>query len=93
VRWRELVERGGVGESANAVWQDLKRERALQLPEMPALSVSQTIEADDDSILEYPSGGIAPLASPALTPPKNRQKSSSLWPTGHKEGDQLLLFA
>jgi hypothetical protein len=94
---RELVERGGVGESANAIWQDLKRERALQLPEMPAFSVSHTVEADDDSILESPSGGIAPLASPALTlassPPKNRQKSSSLWPTGYKEGEQLLLFA
>jgi hypothetical protein len=29
---RELVERGRVGESADAVWADLKRERALNVP-------------------------------------------------------------
>src|ERR1700743_2017572 len=29
---RELVERGRVGESADAVWADLKRERAQHMP-------------------------------------------------------------
>ena len=32
---RELVERGRVGESADAVWADLKRERAQHMPSMP----------------------------------------------------------
>lgn len=32
---RELVEKGGVGESADAVWKDLERERARHAPEQP----------------------------------------------------------
>ncbi len=29
---RELVEKGGIGESADAVWQELRKERASSLP-------------------------------------------------------------
>lgn len=32
---RELVERAGVGQSADAVWADLKRQRALHMPSNP----------------------------------------------------------
>src|SRR6201993_1331682 len=35
---RELVERGRVGESADAVWADLKRERAQHMPPLPVVS-------------------------------------------------------
>lgn len=33
---RELVEKGGVGESADAIWKDLERERTRLTPERPA---------------------------------------------------------
>jgi hypothetical protein len=94
---RELVERGGVGESADAVWQDLNRERALQLPETPTVSAPQTIETDNDSPLVFPPEVMVPSTPPvrtlAASQPKNRQIPSSLWPTGYEEGEQLLLFA
>ena len=33
---RELVERAGVGQSADAIWADLKRQRAIHMPSPPA---------------------------------------------------------
>jgi len=48
---RELVERGNVGESAAAVWADLKREREQQMPSMPTLSQRF------DPVLGGPGGG------------------------------------
>jgi hypothetical protein len=41
---RELVERGRVGESADAIWADLKRERALHMPSMPVVSQTELVE-------------------------------------------------
>ena len=38
---RELVEKGGVGETADAVWKDLKRERAKHAPAKHAPAPSQ----------------------------------------------------
>ena len=88
---RELVERGRVGESADAVWADLKRERAQHM-------VSQTEGAEERA----PSLPLLPhepiTASLSVThlvepTPKRQQKPSALWPTGHAEGEQMLLFA
>jgi hypothetical protein len=93
---RELVERGNVGESAAAVWADLKREREQQMPSMPTLSQTESGEEGD------PSSPLLPLepvtaSSPALhlvePNPKTQQKPSTLWPSGHTEGEQMLLFA
>ena len=88
---RELVERGRVGESADAVWADLKRERAQHM-------VSQT-EREEEGDPSLPLLSQEPIAASLPVPhlveptPKRQQKPSALWPTGHAEGEQLLLFA
>jgi hypothetical protein len=93
---RELVERGRVGESADAVWADLKRERAQHLPSMPMVSETAPGEEDDPSLPLLPLEP-ATASSPPLhlvePNPKRQQKPSALWPTGHTEGEQMLLFA
>ena len=93
---RELVERGRVGESADAVWADLKRERAQHLPPMPIVSQTELV-AEDDPLLPLLSQVPVAPSSPALhlvePNPKTQQKPSTLWPTGHTEGEQMLLFA
>jgi hypothetical protein len=48
---RELVERGRVGESADAIWADLKCERALHVPARPAHEPKQDT---DQEIREMP---------------------------------------
>jgi hypothetical protein len=93
---RELVERGRVGESADAIWADLKRERALAMPARPAHEPEQDTDQD---IPEMPMFLLHPTSDPqpalTLVHPTGQQKHkpSSLWPTGHDEGAQLLLFA
>jgi hypothetical protein len=93
---RELVERGNIGESAAAVWADLKRERAQQTPSMPMVSHTAPGEDDDRSLPLLPLEPVT-ASSPALhlvePDPMTQQKSSTLWPTGHTEGEQMLLFA
>jgi hypothetical protein len=92
---RELVERGRVGESTHAIWADLKRERALHMPASPTHEPEQDT---DQGIPEMPLF-LPPPASPQpdlmLVHPTGQQKHkpSSLWPTGHDEEAQLLLFA
>jgi hypothetical protein len=92
---RELVERGRVGESADAVWADLKRERAQHMPSMPVVSKTEAAEERDPSL---PLLSQEPIAASLPVPhvehtPKRQQKPSALWPTGHAEGEQMLLFA
>ena len=95
---RELVERGRVGESADTVWADLKPERDLQLCRKPAQSPQDTAVVTEEEVAETPFFLPQPVSeSPmlALVHPaaKSKQKPSPLWPTGHAEGKQLLLFA
>jgi hypothetical protein len=83
---RELVERGRVGESADAVWADLKRERALHTPARPAPEPEQETDPDQD-VPEMPLF----LPHPACDPPpaltlvhptgQPKHKPSSLWPS------------
>jgi hypothetical protein len=93
---RELVERGNVGESAAAVWADLKREREQQMPSMPMASQTTPGEDDDRSLPLLPLEPVT-ASSPALhlveLNPETQQKPSPLWPTGYTEGEQMLLFA
>jgi hypothetical protein len=91
---RELVERGRVGESADAVWADLKRERALHLPATPPAEAKPAREEE-----EQPISALIPQEAPAgsslvlvQTSPERKQKPSPLWPTGQAEGEQMLLF-
>jgi hypothetical protein len=89
---RELVERGRVGESADAVWAD----RAQHVPSAPMVSQTELV-AEDDQLLPLLSQELVTTSSPALhlveAAPKGQQKPSTLWPTGHVEGEQMLLFA
>jgi hypothetical protein len=94
---RELVECGGVGETAAGIWADLKRERALQLPAraavpMPVLDTED--EGEGGNLLPLLSGAEAPQPSLPIVSsnPKVRQKPSTLWPTGFEQSEQLLLF-
>ena len=93
---RELVERGRVGESADAVWADLKRERAQHVPPIPMVSQTELV-AEDDPLLPLLSQELATTSSPALhlveSAPKSQQRPSTLGPSGHAEGEQMLLFA
>jgi hypothetical protein len=86
---RELVERGGVGETADAVWADVKRERALRMPEKPAVEVGTAEVTEDNSLF-------AETATPRLTivhsNPEPKQEASTLWPAAYKHGEQLSLF-
>jgi hypothetical protein len=89
---RELVEQGGVGESADAVWHELRRERAAQAAATPVVSNLPSSEPDTDvsdlfaRVLET-SAPPGPLLVSA--PPK---KKEALWPTGYVVGEQLQLF-
>jgi hypothetical protein len=97
---RELVERGRVGESADAIWADLKRERALHVPARPALDPEQDTDAGisremPEMPLFLPHPTSAPQSALTLVYPTGqpKHKPSSLWPAGHDEGAQMLLFA
>lgn len=92
---RELVEQSGVGESADAVWEELKRERASQLAAAPKLELPREV---DDGLSEF-GGGLFDTPPPhpsglKLVPPKPKKKleSDTLWPTGYVIGEQLRLF-
>ncbi|GGG86980.1 DEAD/DEAH box helicase [Edaphobacter dinghuensis] len=90
---RELVEQGGVGESADAVWDELKRERISQFSTMPKIELPQEEEAETaafevfDTALSHPSG-----LTLVHSNPEKRKKPDSLWPTGYVVGEQLKLF-
>jgi hypothetical protein len=94
---RELVERGRVGESANAVWADLKRERAIHMPTVQVVLETSAVESserpDPGSVPELPLTPVEEPLVPVQSNPKRKQKPSSLWPTGHDEGAQMLLFS
>jgi hypothetical protein len=88
---RELVELGRVGETADAVWADLKRERAQHM-----VPRTEPGEEGDPSLPLLPQE-LEATSSPAPhlveSNPKRQQKPSTLWPTRHPEGEQMLLFA
>jgi hypothetical protein len=93
---RELVERGRVGESADAVWADLKRERAQHMPPTSVGSQTELVAADGPLLPLLSQVPVAPsLPALHLVEPdsKRKHKPSTLWPTGHAEGEQMLLFA
>jgi superfamily II DNA or RNA helicase len=90
---RELVEQGGVGESADAVWDELKRERISHFsdtpkPEAPREEEPVTSGFDlFDGPPSHPSG-----ITLVHSNPEKRKKPDSIWPTGHVIGEQLKLF-
>jgi len=89
---RELVEQGGVGESADAVWQELRNERSAHLP---------AAVGGDAAALPAPAAEIAglfaslPAAATAPGPVlvhTQPNKKEVVWLSGHLVGDQLKLF-
>jgi hypothetical protein len=92
---RELVEKAGVGESADAVWRELDQEREKVQPR-PAF-----VEPEDEpnQILDLP-------ALPALEPAPmtfgihltessgaaKKRKKTTVWPTATETNVQLSLF-
>jgi superfamily II DNA or RNA helicase len=94
---RELVEKAGVGESADAVWRDLDHERQKMQP-YPAV-----VEGETEAVLmpafdltpqlshqPAPEPGGLHLIEPSHQPQK--RKREPLWPTGTMVGEQLSLF-
>ena len=96
---RELVEKGGVGETADAVWKDLERERAKQAPApkpMAEVITLPVIPVEQESVeilpepVELPAPAGLQLVFPSNSRPKRR--SAPLWPTSHTHGEQMRLF-
>ena len=84
---RELVEKGGVGESADAVWKDLERERAKHAP-APANPL-EGLDSTDDLIQQLP---VSPDPQLVHFTPRLKLKENPIWPTGHLVGEQMRLF-
>jgi hypothetical protein len=94
---RELVEKAGVGESANAVWRELDLEREKVQPRPAA--VEPEPEEESAPVLALP---VVPAAQPVpLTfgmhlmepPPKDKKrKKTVVWPTATEQRTQLSLF-
>jgi hypothetical protein len=95
---RELVEKGGVGESADAVWKDLERERSRHAPGQPRSPelqdpVAIAAETEVAPVEMTADAAITPglqLINSTQTGPKRKQ--APLWPTGHLAGEQMRLF-
>src|SRR5260370_7019974 len=61
---RELVEQGGVGQSADAVWDELRRERAAQ-----AGAAAQLPKPEGWGEVPMIADLFTPIATPGHTPP------------------------
>ena len=94
---RELVEKAGIGESADAVWRELSGEREKVLPRPAA--VEPVLEDESVSVLDIPR---ALPATPAPTifgtrllepgPSTRKRKKPTIWPTASETDVQLSLF-
>jgi hypothetical protein len=92
---RELVEKAGVGASADQMWRELERERERVLPQPPAVKVKE----DDNPVFDMSATeSIGPPTERAgihlVDPPASAKvrKKSSPWPTGVEPAVQLSLF-
>jgi hypothetical protein len=92
---RELVEKAGVGETADAAWRELERERERVLPQPPALKA----EEDDDPVFDLsvtePIGPATERSGIHLVDPPTSakvRKKPSPWSTDTGQAVQLSLF-
>jgi 8-oxo-dGTP pyrophosphatase MutT (NUDIX family) len=92
---RELVEKAGVGASADQMWRELERERERVLPQPPAVKV----EDEDNPVFDL--SATKPIGPPTeragihlVDPPAGTRvrKKSSPWSTGAEPAVQLSLF-
>ena len=94
---RELVEKAGIGESADAVWRELGSERNRVLPQPNV----QEQEPDGELVTVLKSGDhLASEAAPTTFgipllepgPASRRRKKTPFWPTAKETNPQLSLF-
>jgi len=92
---RELVEKAGVGASADQLWKELQSERERVLPQPPSLKA----EEDDNPVFDLsatePIGPATERAGIHLVEPQagvKVRKKSSPWSTGTGPSVQLSLF-
>jgi hypothetical protein len=92
---RELVEKAGVGESADAVWRELGDEREKVQPR----AAEPEPEEEPASVLDLPMPVNAPQVPMTfgihLTEPSpsiKKRKKAALWPTATETNVQLSLF-
>jgi hypothetical protein len=94
---RELVEKAGVGESADAVWRELDHEREKLLPRSALAELE--MEEEFAPVLDLP----IPIAAPTVpatfgirltesSPSIKTRKKAELWPTATETNTQLSLF-
>ena len=92
---RELVEKAGVGASADQMWRELERERERMLPQPPAVKVEEDDNPEFDLSATEPIGPSDERAGIHLVEPpvsaKVRKKSSP-WSRGSSPAVQLSLF-
>jgi hypothetical protein len=94
---RELVEKVGVGESADALWRELDQEREKVLPRQTAADpVPETEGSPMSDTLSGTTPPAAPIAFgiPLLEPSvlTKKRKKAALWPTANETNAQLSLF-
>ena len=92
---RELVEKAGVGESADNVWRELDRERGQLVPQPPVVKV----EEDDNPVFDLSASESTSLSSERAgihlvepTVGTRVHKKPSPWSTGTEPAVQLSLF-
>jgi SNF2 family DNA or RNA helicase len=94
---RELVEKAGVGETADAVWRELDQEREKVQPR-PAAAEPEP-EEEPALVFELP----MPVATPSVpvtfgirlmepSPSAKKRKKAAVWPTATETDVQLSLF-
>jgi len=94
---RELVEKGGVGQSADAIWNELKRERGTHAASGPKLVEALAFDENANAPSLLPELADTPSAgSPGLTVVHSslepKKKPEPIWPTGTVAGEQMKLF-
>jgi SNF2-related domain len=92
---RELVEKAGIGESADAVWRELSGERGKVLPgnrepEADFEAEPVRVLATDDQAV--PMALPTTFGVPLLEPSSRKRKKAPFWPTAKEPNVQLSLF-
>jgi hypothetical protein len=94
---RELVEKAGVGESADAIWRELDQEREKVQPR----SAAAELEPEEELVPVLP---LSALSATQATPTAfgihlserpvsaKKSKKTALWPTAKEASAQLSLF-
>src|ERR1035438_4303908 len=92
---RELVEKAGVGASADQLWKELQSERERVLPQPPAINAEEDDNPVFDLSVTEPIGPASERAGIHLVEPQagvKVRKKSSPWSTGTGPAVQLSLF-